>query len=143
MKLLPKVMLGLGAVVVLAQLARPSMENPPVTGDIQAPADVHAVLKRSCYDCHSNETKWPWYSQVVPFSWLVAHDVNDGRKHLNFSEWESYEAGRKLKKLKEIEEEVGEGEMPMAIYVTLHGDAKLTEAEKTSIVEWARRAGAP
>src|SRR4051794_32963098 len=102
MKLLPKVLIGVGAVVVLAQLARPSMENPPVTGDIQVPAEVHALLKRSAYDCHSNETKWPWYAQVVPVSWLVAHDVNDGRKHLNFSVWESYEPGRKVKKLKEI-----------------------------------------
>lgn len=143
MKLFPKVMMGLGAVVVLAQLARPSMENPPVTGDIQAPAEVHGVLKRSCYDCHSNATKWPWYAQVVPVSWVVAHDVNDGRKHLNFSEWENYEPGRKLKKLKEIAEEVEEGEMPMEIYVSLHGDAKLSEAEKKSIVEWAERAGAP
>ena len=143
MKLFPKVMMGLGAVVVLAQLARPSMENPPVTGDIQAPAEVHGVLKRSCYDCHSSATKWPWYAQVVPVSWVVAHDVNDGRKHLNFSEWENYEPGRKLKKLKEIAEEVEEGEMPMEIYVSLHGDAKLSEAEKKSIVEWAERAGAP
>jgi hypothetical protein len=143
MKLLPKVLIGVAAVVVLAQLARPSMENPPVTGDIQVPADVHAVLKRSCYDCHSNETKWPWYSQVVPVSWIVAHDVNDGRKHLNFSVWETYEPGRKLKKLKEIAEEVEEGEMPMAIYVSLHSEAKLTEAEKKAIVEWAERAGAP
>lgn len=140
MKLLPKVMIGVGAVVVLAQLARPSMENPPVTGDIVVPAEVHALLKRSCYDCHSNETTWPWYSQVVPVSWIVAHDVNDGRKHLNFSVWESYEQGRKLKKLKEIAEEVEEGEMPMSIYVTMHSEAKLTEAEKKTIVDWAEGA---
>ena len=141
MKLLPKVMIGLGAVVVLIQLVRPSMENAPVTGDIVVPAEVHTLLKRSCYDCHSNETTWPWYSQVAPVSWLVARDVNGGRKHLNFSSWESYEPGRKLKKLKEIAEEVGDGEMPMAIYVVMHSEAKLTEAEKKTIVDWAKGAG--
>ena len=143
MKLLPKVLLGFAGLVVLLQLIRPSQTNPPVTGEIQAPAEVSAVLKRSCYDCHSNETKWPWYSQVAPFSWLVSRDVNDGRKHLNFSEWEGYEAGRKLKKFKEVSEEVGEGEMPMDIYLPLHPEAKLTEAEKALLVEWAKRDGAP
>ena len=143
MKLFPKVLLGLGAVVVLLQLARPTQSNPSTTAEIVAPAEVSALLKRSCYDCHSNETKWPWYSQVAPVSWLVARDVNDGRKHLNFSDWETYEPGRKLKKFKEIEEEVEAGEMPMEIYVALHGDAKMTAAEKTLMVEWAKRAGAP
>lgn len=143
MKLFPKVMIGFGAVLVLIQLARPTQTNPPTTAEIQAPAEVVTLLKRSCYDCHSNETKWPWYSQVAPVSWLVSRDVNDGRKHLNFSDWESYEPGRKLKKFKEIEEEVGEGEMPMAIYLPLHPEAKLTDAERTLLVEWAKRAGAP
>lgn len=143
MKLVSKVLLGLGAVVVLAQLVRPSQTNPPVTGAIQAPPEVAKLLERSCNDCHSNLTRWPWYSQVVPVSWLVTRDVNDARKHLNFSEWEGYEAGRKLKKFKEIVEEVEEGEMPMAIYLPLHPEAKLTDAERTLLVEWARREGAP
>lgn len=138
MKLLPKVLLGVGVVFVLIQLVRPSMTNPPVTGDVGAPPEVAAVLKKACYDCHSNETVWPWYSQVAPVSWLVAHDVNDGRKHLNFSEWQGYEEGRKLKKLKEIDEEVGEGEMPMAIYLPAHPEAKLTDAEKKLLTDWAK-----
>ncbi|MDP1830269.1 MAG: heme-binding domain-containing protein [Archangium sp.] len=143
MKLVQKVMIGVGVVVVGIQLIRPSQENPPVTGDIGAPAEVATLLKRSCYDCHSNETKWPWYSQVAPVSWLVSKDVNDGRKHLNFSEWQGYEEGRKLKKFKEVAEEVDEGEMPMAIYLPLHPEAKLTDAEKKLLVDWAKRNGAP
>ncbi|MDP2274751.1 MAG: heme-binding domain-containing protein [Archangium sp.] len=143
MKLLPKVALGLGGLLVLIQVVRPDQSNPPVTGEIQAPAEVMSLLKRSCYDCHSNETKWPWYSQVAPVSWLVTKDVNDGRKHLNFSVWQGSEEGRKLKKFKEIAEEVGDGEMPMAIYLPLHPEAKLTPAETTLLVEWARRDGAP
>jgi hypothetical protein len=142
MKWLPKVLLGFGAVFLLIQVARPTQTNPPVTGKIAAPPEIAALLERSCNDCHSNETKWPWYSQVAPVSWLVTRDVNDGRKHLNFSEWEGYEAGRKLKKLKEIEEEVGEGEMPMELYVPLHAEAKLTAAERTALVDWAKAAGA-
>lgn len=143
MKLIQKVLIGVGVVVLGIQVIRPSHENPPVTGDVGAPADVASVLKRSCYDCHSNETTWPWYSQVAPFSWLVSKDVNDGRKHLNFSVWQGYEEGRKLKKFKEVAEEVEEGEMPMAIYLPMHPEAKLTEADKKLLVDWAKRNGAP
>ena len=142
MKVLPKVALGFGVLVLLIQVVRPEQTNPPVTGEIQAPAEVMSLLKRSCYDCHSNESKWPWYSQVAPVSWLVTKDVNDGRKHLNFSVWQGYEEGRKLKKFKEIAEEVGEGEMPMDLYLPLHPEAKLTPAETTLLVEWAKRDGA-
>ncbi len=143
MKVFPKVLLGLGALALLIQVVRPDQTNPPVTGDIEAPPEVMSLLKRSCYDCHSFETRWPWYAQVVPVSWLVTKDVNDGRKHLNFSVWQGYEEGRKLKKFKEIAEEVADGEMPLDIYLPLHPEAKLTPAETTLLVEWARRDGAP
>ena len=142
MKVFPKVLLGLGALALLIQLVRPDQKNPHVTGEIEAPAEVMSLLKRSCYDCHSFETRWPWYAQVVPVSWLVTKDVNDGRKHLNFSVWQGYEEGRKLKKFKEIAEEVADGEMPLDIYLPLHPEAKLTPAETTLLVEWARRDGA-
>ena len=142
MKVFPKVLLGLGALALLIQVVRPDQTNPPVTGDIEAPPEVMSLLKRSCYDCHSFETRWPWYAQVVPVSWLVTKDVNDGRKHLNFSVWQGYEEGRKLKKFKEIAEEVADGEMPLDIYLPLHPEAKLTPAETTLLVEWARRDGA-
>ena len=140
-KLLPKVLVGLVVVFGLMQLARPEHTNPPVTGEIKVSPEVNAVLRRACYDCHSNETVWPWYSQIAPVSWLVARDVNDGRKHLNFLVWESYDEKRRAKKLTEISEEVGEGEMPMAIYLPAHPDAKLSEAEKTLLVEWAKAVG--
>lgn len=134
-----KVALGVVVVIVVMQLVRPTRENPPVTGDLVTPPEVKSVLKKACYDCHSNETVWPWYSNVAPVMWLVARDVNDGRKHLNFSVWDSYEQKRKDKKLDEIAEEVGEGEMPMAIYVPLHPEAKLTDAEKKLLVDWAKQ----
>ncbi|MFT3713734.1 MAG: heme-binding domain-containing protein [Archangium sp.] len=135
-----KIALGFVAVLVLIQAIRPEHTNPEVTGDIVGvPPDVKLVLKKACYDCHSNETVWPWYSQVAPVSWLVARDVNDGRKHLNFSVWETYEQKRKTHKLEEIEGEVSEGEMPMAIYLPMHPEAKLTEAEKNALIAWAKQ----
>jgi hypothetical protein len=137
MKVLPRVVLGVVAVFALLQLIRPEQTNPPVTGDVGAPPEVAKVLKKACYDCHSNETVWPWYAKVAPVSWLVTRDVNEGREHLNFSEWQGFEEGRKLKKLKEVAEEVEEGEMPMAIYVPLHPEAKLSDAEKKLLVDWA------
>ncbi len=142
-KLLPKILLGLGVVLVLVQFVRPAQTNPPVTGDIAAPPEVAKVLRKSCYDCHSNETTWPWYSKVAPVSWLVTRDVNEGRKELNFSEWQSFADKRKDKKFEEIADEVGEGEMPMAIYLPMHPEAKLSDAEKTLLVEWAKKRGAP
>jgi cytochrome c551/c552 len=138
MKLRTKILLGLVAVLVVMQLVPLDRTNPPVTGEIQAPAEVKAVLKRSCWDCHSNESVWPWYSRVAPVSFLVFRDVKDGRKHLNFSEWTTYQPERQAKKLKEIAEEVGDGEMPMAIYVPLHPEAKLSPADTKLLVDWAK-----
>lgn len=143
MKLLPKVALGLVALLLLIQLVRPEKTNPPVTGEITAPPEVASLLERACYDCHSNETKWPWYSNVAPISWVVIHHTNDGRKHLNFSTWASYEPKKQAHKLEETEEMVRSGDMPMPPYVAMHPEAKLTDAEKETLLAWARRRGAP
>lgn len=138
MKWLKRIALGLVAVFVVIQLIRPAKTNPPVTGEIDAPPEVAALLRRACYDCHSNETKWPWYAQVAPASFLLISHVNDGRKHLNFSEWKGYEAGKQLKRMKDLVEEVESGDMPMPPYVLLHAEAKLTEAEKATLLAWAK-----
>lgn len=138
-KLLPKVLIGLVVVFVGLQLVRPDTVNPPVTGEIQTSAEVKALLKRACYDCHSNETKWPWYTNVAPVSWLVAHDVDEGRHELNFSEWSSYEPKRQAHKLEETEEMIEKGEMPLGIYVVMHAEAKLSEAEKKTLIDWAKQ----
>ena len=90
--------LGMVGLLVLAPWIIPSLahlaslrgNNPPVTGDITAPPDVAVVLRQSCYDCHSNETRWPWYSSVAPIAWVIAHGVERGRQELNFSEWTAY-----------------------------------------------------
>ncbi|GMQ27032.1 heme-binding domain-containing protein [Algoriphagus sp. oki45] len=101
---------------------------------------MHQILKYTCYDCHSNETAYPWYSHVAPFSWLVAKDVREGRDELNFSLWAEYDMMEKLKKLDDISIEVGEGEMPMEIYTVIHPGAKLNTEQVKEIVAWAENA---
>lgn len=123
---------------LVMQVVRPDHTNPPVTGDLQASAEVKAVLKRACYDCHSNETKWPWYSNVAPVSFLIANHVKEGRGELNFSVWSEYAPKKQAHKMEEIEELVREGEMPMPGYVAMHAEAKLTDAEKTALQAWAK-----
>ncbi|MBL1216145.1 MAG: heme-binding protein [Planctomycetes bacterium] len=133
-----KVCLPLLLVALVAiQFVPVERTNPAVSMEVDAPADVVAVLKQSCYDCHSNETTWPWYSKVAPVSWLVAHDVEEGREHVNFSEWDTYSAEDRRKIAEEAYEEAEEGKMPIWFYVMLHGDAKLSDSDLASLKAWA------
>jgi len=123
-------------VIIGIQFIPVERTNPPVQSDIDAPANIKAILKKACYDCHSNETNWPWYSKVAPISFLIVSDVNDGRKHLNFSEWGNYTD--KTEKVKEeIWEEVREENMPPWMYRVSHKEAKLTPEEKNLLRNWA------
>lgn len=99
--------------------------------------DVSALLRTACYDCHSNETVYPWYSKVAPTSWLVAKDIREGRAELNFSHWAEMDIMKQLGKLDDIAEVVGNGEMPMEIYVWMHASAKLSDTQRALIVAWA------
>lgn len=127
---------GLAATLLVAQGFRIEATNPPVSGDIGAADEVGAVLRRACYDCHSNETRWPWYSHVAPVSWLVAHDVDEGRAELNFSTWDVYRPEKRRKKLGECIKEIDEGEMPLWYYVLAHADAKLSDTEIETLRRW-------
>jgi hypothetical protein len=124
------------------QLIRPDRENPPVDASKDlltlsaAPEEIQAILRRSCYDCHSNQTRWPWYSAIAPVSWLTADDVHEGRKHMNFSEWGTYPRGRQISRLEMIGTEIDKSEMPPANYLLLHRDARLSEAEKDTLLAW-------
>lgn len=130
------------ALFVLIQFVPVNRENPPVRPDdeIVMPAVVRNIVTRACYDCHSNSTQWPWYSYVAPVSFFVAHHVEEGRKELNFSVWQSYSAKRKSKKLKEIGEQVEKGKMPLSGYTLLHGEAALDAKDKQVLVNWTRKA---
>ncbi len=127
------------AVLVIIQIINIGVsDNPPVEQDLAAPPEVSQLLHRACYDCHSNETVWPWYSRVAPSKWLVGHDVAEGRGELNFSTWNRYEPRRMARKVKEIADQVERGEMPPRLYTPMHPAARLTVEERQQIVAWAR-----
>ena len=148
MKILKWSGVTLAVIVMGVQLVRPEKINPPVDtartlqAHAQVPPEVYAILKRACYDCHSNETRWPWYSNVAPVSWFVIDHVNHGRKHLNFSDWA--QSGRHSEKqdlqaqLDEIIEEVKSRNMPLSSYLPLHPEAKLSDEDVKVICEWAK-----
>jgi len=108
-----------------------SHDNPPVLNEVHWDTpQTKALFTKACADCHSNLTKWPSYSSVAPVSWLIMHDVEEGREHLNVSMW----GKQKKNKGKDAAEEVEEGEMPPAIYTVMHPEAKLTNQEKTALI---------
>lgn len=129
--------LALVVLLVLAQFVPVERTNPPVGDEIEAPPEVMAVLQRSCYDCHSNETVWPAYSRVAPISWLVVRDVNEGRSGVNYSEWGALSADDKIHLLEETWAEVDEGEMPLKKYTLIHQDARLSESDRATLRDWA------
>jgi len=140
-----KYIIGIIAVVViLLQFMGPdapdNRENNPddLLMNTQVDAEVAGLLRASCYDCHSMETKYPWYSKISPVSGFLFDHIEEGRDELNFSNWQTYEKRRKLRKLKEIQEEIEEGEMPMKSYTLVHGEARLSDSQKELIINWAK-----
>lgn len=133
-KILKISFVGIAAVFAGIQLIPVERSNPPVVSDLNAPLEVKQILMRSCYDCHSNETQWPWYSYVAPVSWLVSHDVVEGREYLNFSNWERHANNSHMKE--EIIEEMQEGEMPLGIYLLTHPKAAVSEDEISLVQAW-------
>ncbi len=131
------VIIALGAI----QLVPVDRTNPPVETEVPATPEVRSVLRRACYDCHSNETVWPWYSRIAPVSWLVARDVQEGREELNFSTWNLYTTKEQLKKLKKSGEEVAEGEMPPRMYLPPHPDARLSADDRALLRAWSQAVG--
>ena len=139
-----RVVLALGVLFLLLQLIQPERTNPPASADdlrrhLPASPRVAGLLRAACFDCHSNQTRWPWYSYVAPVSWLVSRDVEEGRKHLNFSQWGSYERRKQIGRLGAVGEEVGNGEMPLPIYAAMHEEAKLSKEDRDSLVAWAEQ----
>jgi len=128
---------GLCIAFIAIQFVPVNRANPPVKGDFRASAEVVSVLRRACYDCHSNETVWPWYSRVAPVSWVIARDVHQGRAALNFSTWNQLSAEKQAEAMKESWEEVAEGKMPTWYYVALHPEARLSPADKSVLRAWS------
>jgi hypothetical protein len=133
---------GLLALIIVAagiQFIQPERTNPPVDPQmtfesvVKPPPEISAILHRSCYDCHSNSTRWPWYSHVAPVSWLVADDVKEGRQHMNFSEWGRLNKEKAQTKTEDIFNEVHDNEMPLWIYTQMHREARLSQSDKDNL----------
>ena len=143
MKILKKIGLILLLALIVIQFVRPTRNESKavLATDIRqvtsVPPNVQNLLSRSCYDCHSNNTRYPWYMNIQPVAWYLADHVKEGKRELNFSEFGSYTSKKQRHKLEEISKEVQEGEMPLSSYTLIHGDAKLSDAERTIITTWA------
>lgn len=128
---------GFLAVLLAIQFIPVERTNPPAGDGPAVSADIDAVLRRSCYDCHSFATRWPWYSRIAPVSWLVAGHVREGREHLNFSRWPGLDFDLEDQLLRGIAREVKTDRMPPASYLLLHPDARLSQDDKRLLLEWA------
>jgi hypothetical protein len=137
----------LGSTTILAGmlLINPPLKNPPLIPgkDVFAtnapPQEIVTLIHGACYDCHSDETKWPWYSHVAPVSWWLVGHVNDGRKRLDFSQWPHDDPRRAAKKWRRIGETVADGDMPLPGYDKMHPAARLTDAQRKQLSDWAEQ----
>ncbi len=143
-----KIALGFLAVLVIIQFFRPgrNISTEIITDrDISKvhamPVDVHKLLIAKCYDCHSNNTNYPWYANIQPVAWWLADHVNEGKGELNFSEFASYEKKKADHKLEEVGEVVGDETMPLESYTLLHPETKITAEDKKAILGWLNSIG--
>ena len=138
-----KILYGLLAVLVIMQFIRPerNVSEIPSANDIRVqypmPANVESILKRACYDCHSNNTNYPWYTNIQPIGWWMQHHVDEGKAELDFSEFATYSPKKADHKLEEVVEMVEEKEMPLESYTWIHKDAVLSTEEIEIVTQWA------
>ncbi len=141
--MIKKILIGLLVVLVVIQFIRPerNVSEIPSQNDIRVhysvPANVESVLKRACYDCHSNNTNYPWYANIQPVLWWLQDHIEEGKEELNFSEFATYSAKKADHKLDEVIEMVEEEEMPLESYTYIHKDAILSSSEKKLLIDWA------
>lgn len=142
MKMFAKVLLGAAGVLGAAGIAIQFVpvegvgNNPPERYTIDAPPEVEAILRRSCMDCHSNETRWPWYSRMAPAAWLVIKDVRKGRSRMNMSEWGETDEEERSTDRENSWEQIESGEMPPWFYIPMHPDSRLSDADKALLKTW-------
>ncbi len=139
-----KILIGLLVVLVIMQFIRPERNTATAESatDIRTkytvPDDVNRILQKACNDCHSNNTVYPWYSNIQPIGWWLQNHVKEGKAELNFSEFAAYTNKKAAHKMEEVVEMVEKGEMPLESYTIAHKDAKLTNEEKATLVTWAK-----
>lgn len=124
------------AILLAAQFVPAKHTNPAAQGKLAAPPRIQAKFRRACYDCHSNETRWPWYSRVAPISWFIVRDVNLGRKEINFSQWGSYYPATRRRKLEWMERSLHQEKMPPWSYRLTHPGALLTDDDRDALERW-------
>ena len=137
-----KVFIGaalIAALFLLIQFVPVDRSNPPVGVDLIAPAGVKEIFRRSCYDCHSHETRWPWYSRLAPASWWLAKHVEEGRADLNFSQWPLFDMEARGHLMRDIEKQLTDGTMPPRSYTFGHREARLSDQDLQVLLEWARQ----
>ena len=140
MSKLKKFLIGLAVVLVGIQFFHPqkNISNSVSANKITTTTEVENILKTSCNDCHSNNTIYPWYNNIQPVGFWLTHHINEGKEELNFDEFASYSPRKKYHKLKELEELVNEGEMPLSSYTLMHKDAVLSAQQKETLISWSK-----
>lgn len=145
MKKIKKILLILLVLFVVAQFFGPKKNSgdmtsiEPFLAETNPPSNVQAILKTACYDCHSDVTRYPWYNHITPVNYWLADHINEGKHHLNFSNWVGNSTKRKDHKMKELIELVNEKEMPISSYTLIHTDAKLSPDQINAVVDWAKK----
>lgn len=145
MKILKKIGWFLVVALVIAQFFRPEKNEGDLTSittfinETNPPDDVHEILKSTCFDCHSNVTRYPWYNKITPVNYWIADHVRHGKGELNFSNWDAYSLKKKEHKIEETYEEVEKKHMPLESYTWMHSEAKLTDEQIKLVVDWAKQ----
>jgi hypothetical protein len=143
MKIFKRILFILSVIFIIIQFNRPARnigEIKPVneiTAAFAVPSDLQHILRTSCYDCHSNNTRYPWYVNIQPFGWFMESHIKEGKGKMNFSEFATYPLRRQYNKFNDIIENVSDGEMPLPSYLLIHTDAKLSDAQKKKLIDWA------
>lgn len=145
MKGIKKILLGLLVILVIIQFVQPARNKSgqampnDISKIVAIPADVQGILQKACYDCHSNNTQYPWYANVQPLNWFLDNHVQSGKAELNFNEFGTYTSRRQQSKLRSIENRLKDGTMPLSSYTLIHRNAILSEAEKSLITNWVQK----
>ena len=142
-KIFKRILIALLIIFIAIQFIRPAKNRSEgisandISTKYPVPDSVQAILKVACYDCHSNNTKYPWYAEIQPVAWWLNNHIKDGKSGLNFSEFTSYRIKKQFHRLDDINKQVKKNEMPLSSYTLIHTDAKLTEGQKLAIAAWA------
>ncbi len=144
-KIIKTMVIILVAAFIVLQFFRIDKTNPPVVqaetieASTVVPGDISLILGRSCNDCHTNQTQYPWYANIQPPGWFLKNHIDDGRRKLNFSIWNTYSPAKRSKKLDEICEQIESKEMPIPSYLWIHRDATLSDSDGKALCEWAKQ----